>query len=160
MICLQNFIRPISPLGIVENHPALVYAILRFILSVLDICSRYPTERMKQLYDVNVHGVFFTAREAAKRMIPQGGGSIILISSMSANASRLLMLKESCEMLIELNPPCRSSTHRKYMNFTDSTSRCINRKNLSFKHLTTRRRRQSSTWRRAWLSNGQNRTCA
>lgn len=38
------------------------------------------------MYDVNVHGAFFTAREAAKYMIPQGGGSIILVASMSANA--------------------------------------------------------------------------
>jgi NAD(P)-dependent dehydrogenase (short-subunit alcohol dehydrogenase family) len=37
------------------------------------------------LYDINVHGAFFTAREAAKYMIPQGGGSIILVASMSAN---------------------------------------------------------------------------
>jgi NAD(P)-dependent dehydrogenase (short-subunit alcohol dehydrogenase family) len=40
---------------------------------------------MKLLYDINVHGVFYTAREAARLMIPQGGGSIILVSSMSAN---------------------------------------------------------------------------
>ena len=40
---------------------------------------------MKRLFDINVNGVFFTAREAARHMIPQGGGSIILISSMSAN---------------------------------------------------------------------------
>ena len=40
---------------------------------------------MKRLYDINVHGVFYTAREAARFMIPQGGGSIILVSSMSAN---------------------------------------------------------------------------
>jgi NAD(P)-dependent dehydrogenase (short-subunit alcohol dehydrogenase family) len=40
---------------------------------------------MKRLYDINVHGAFFTAREAAKYMIPQGGGSIILVASMSAN---------------------------------------------------------------------------
>ena len=45
----------------------------------------YPSDRIKRLYDINVHGAFFTAREAAKCMIPQGGGSIILIASMSAN---------------------------------------------------------------------------
>lgn len=45
----------------------------------------YPSDRIKRLYDVNVHGAFFTAREAAKYMIPQGGGSIILVASMSAN---------------------------------------------------------------------------
>ena len=40
---------------------------------------------MKRLFDINVHGVFYTAREAARLMIPQGGGSIILVASMSAN---------------------------------------------------------------------------
>lgn len=45
----------------------------------------YPFDRIKRLYDINVHGVFFTAREAARNMIPQGGGSIVLVSSMSAN---------------------------------------------------------------------------
>lgn len=39
---------------------------------------------MKHLYDINVHGAFYTAREAAKVMIPKGNGSIILVSSMSA----------------------------------------------------------------------------
>ncbi|EDR14884.1 uncharacterized protein LACBIDRAFT_306098 [Laccaria bicolor S238N-H82] len=61
----------VASAGIVENYSAL----------------DYPTDRVKRLYDVNVHGVFFTAREAARHMIPQGGGSIILVSSMSANVS-------------------------------------------------------------------------
>ncbi|KAF9527037.1 hypothetical protein CPB83DRAFT_816386 [Crepidotus variabilis] len=55
--------------GIVENYSAL----------------DYPADRAKRLFDINVHGVFYTAREAARAMIPNGGGSIILISSMSAN---------------------------------------------------------------------------
>jgi len=59
----------VASAGIVENCPAL----------------DYPAERAKRLFDVNVHGVFYTAREAARNMIPNGGGSIILISSMSAN---------------------------------------------------------------------------
>ncbi|KAI9446695.1 hypothetical protein H4582DRAFT_2108309 [Lactarius indigo] len=59
----------VASAGIVENYPAL----------------DYPSDRIKHLYDINVHGVFFTAREAAKYMIPQGGGSIILIASMSAD---------------------------------------------------------------------------
>jgi len=59
----------VASAGIVENYPAL----------------DYPSDRIKRLYDINVHGAFFTAREAAKCMIPQGGGSIILIASMSAN---------------------------------------------------------------------------
>lgn len=40
---------------------------------------------MKRLVDINVHGAFFTAREAARVMVPAGGGSIVLVSSMSAN---------------------------------------------------------------------------
>lgn len=47
----------------------------------------YPFDRIKRLYDINVHGAFFTAREAARRMIPDGGGSIVLVASMSAQVS-------------------------------------------------------------------------
>ena len=47
----------------------------------------YPFDRIKRLYDINVHGAFFTAREAARNMIPLGGGSIVLVASMSANVS-------------------------------------------------------------------------
>lgn len=49
--------------------------------------SSYPFDRIKRLYDINVHGAFFTAREAARNMIPQGGGSVVLVASMSANVS-------------------------------------------------------------------------
>ncbi|KAH9997482.1 hypothetical protein BJV77DRAFT_982961 [Russula vinacea] len=59
----------VASAGIIENYSAL----------------DYPSDRIKRLYDINVHGAFFTAREAAKHMIPQGGGSIILVASMSAN---------------------------------------------------------------------------
>jgi len=55
--------------GIVENYSAF----------------DYPFDRIKRLYDINVHGAFFTAREAARNMIPQGGGSIVLVASMSAH---------------------------------------------------------------------------
>lgn len=51
----------------------------------VDVINSYPFDRIKRLYDINVHGAFFTAREAARNMIPQGGGSICLVSSMSAN---------------------------------------------------------------------------
>lgn len=67
----------VASAGIVENYSAL----------------DYPTDRVKRLYDVNVHGVFFTAREAARHMIPQGGGSIILVSSMSANIVNIPQLQ-------------------------------------------------------------------
>ncbi|KAJ7172063.1 NAD-P-binding protein [Mycena filopes] len=59
----------VASAGIVENYSAM----------------DYPYERIKRLYDINVHGAFFTAREAARNMIPQGGGSIVLVASMSAN---------------------------------------------------------------------------
>ncbi|TDL24945.1 NAD(P)-binding protein [Rickenella mellea] len=41
----------------------------------------YPADKMKRLYDINVHGTMFTAREAAKNMIPAGKGNIVLIAS-------------------------------------------------------------------------------
>ncbi|KAG6814558.1 hypothetical protein H0H92_000086 [Tricholoma furcatifolium] len=67
----------VASAGIVENYSAL----------------DYPSERIKRLYDVNVHGVYYTAREAARKMIPQGCGSIILISSMSANIVNIPQLQ-------------------------------------------------------------------
>lgn len=67
----------VASAGIVENYAAL----------------DYPADRVKRLFDVNVHGVFYTAREAARHMIPQGGGSIILISSMSANIVNIPQLQ-------------------------------------------------------------------
>lgn len=59
----------VASAGIVENYPAL----------------EYPFDRVRKLFDINVHGAYLTAREAAKIMIPNGGGSIILIASMSAS---------------------------------------------------------------------------
>jgi len=59
----------VASAGIVENYTAF----------------DYPSDRIKRLYDINVHGAFYTAREAARNMIPQGGGSITLVASMSAN---------------------------------------------------------------------------
>jgi len=55
---------------VVQNYPAL----------------GYPTSQFNALYDVNVHGSFFCAREVARHM--KAGnvqGSIIFIASMSAN---------------------------------------------------------------------------
>ncbi|KAF8275270.1 hypothetical protein EI94DRAFT_1768528 [Lactarius quietus] len=43
----------------------------------------YPSDRIKRLYDVN----------AAKYMIPQGGGSIILVASMSATVVNIPQLQ-------------------------------------------------------------------
>jgi NAD(P)-dependent dehydrogenase (short-subunit alcohol dehydrogenase family) len=58
----------VASAGIVENYSAF----------------DYPFDRIKRLYDINVHGAFFTAREAARNMIPQGGGAIVLVASISA----------------------------------------------------------------------------
>ncbi|KAG8964612.1 hypothetical protein FRC03_001576 [Tulasnella sp. 419] len=61
----------VASAGIVENFPAF----------------DYPTEKIRKLYDINVHGSFFCAREAAKWMVEKKvqGGSIVLVASMSAN---------------------------------------------------------------------------
>ncbi|KAG6376296.1 hypothetical protein JVT61DRAFT_2274 [Boletus reticuloceps] len=59
-----------------------------------DACHSYPFDRIKRLYDINVHGAFFTAREAARNMIPQGGGSIVLVGSMSASVPLVLTLAQ------------------------------------------------------------------
>ncbi|GAB1519613.1 hypothetical protein RhiTH_002681 [Rhizoctonia solani] len=62
----------VASAGIVENYSAF----------------DYPTNRIRLLYDINVHGAFFCAREAAKHMIEQNTkGSIVLVSSMSANVN-------------------------------------------------------------------------
>ncbi|TDL24944.1 NAD-binding protein [Rickenella mellea] len=53
--------------------------------AVVANAGTYPADKMKRLYDINVHGTMFTAREAAKNMIPAGKGSIVLIASMSGS---------------------------------------------------------------------------
>jgi NAD(P)-dependent dehydrogenase (short-subunit alcohol dehydrogenase family) len=53
--------------GIVENIPA----------------EEYPPDRWRTIMDVNVNGLFFSARAAARGMIERGSGSIVLIASMS-----------------------------------------------------------------------------
>ncbi|CAK5277535.1 unnamed protein product [Mycena citricolor] len=67
----------VASAGIVENYSAF----------------DYPADRIRRLYDINVHGSFFTAREAARHMIPSGGGSIVLIASMSANIVNIPQLQ-------------------------------------------------------------------
>ncbi len=59
----------VNSAGIVENFPA----------------TQYPTNKMKKLFDININGSYFVAREAAKHMLADGTkGSIVLIASMSA----------------------------------------------------------------------------
>ncbi|EPQ31965.1 uncharacterized protein PFL1_00164 [Pseudozyma flocculosa PF-1] len=64
----------VNSAGIVENFPA----------------TEYPTEKMRKLYDINVHGSYFVAREAAKHMLADGiRGSIVLVASMSAAVTNI-----------------------------------------------------------------------
>lgn len=42
-----------------------------------------PDEEWRNVFDVNVHGVFFCSREFGKRMIAAGQGAIVNIASMS-----------------------------------------------------------------------------
>ncbi|KDN44545.1 NAD(P)-binding protein [Tilletiaria anomala UBC 951] len=59
----------VNSAGIVENFPA----------------TQYPTNKMKKLYDININGSYYVARESAKHMLADGTkGSIILVASMSA----------------------------------------------------------------------------
>jgi NAD(P)-dependent dehydrogenase (short-subunit alcohol dehydrogenase family) len=44
----------------------------------------YPAAQMQRLYDINVHGALYTAREGFKLMQPHGAGSIVMVASMSA----------------------------------------------------------------------------
>ncbi|GAC1526738.1 MAG: SDR family oxidoreductase [Chloroflexota bacterium] len=53
--------------GIVENIPA----------------EEYPSEQWRKIMDVNINGLFFSARAAARGMIERRSGSIVLIASMS-----------------------------------------------------------------------------
>lgn len=80
--------------GIVENHSALEYVrrFSYFLTGAPTHGGRYPLDRARKLFDINVHGAYLTAREAAKIMIPNGGGSIILIASMSASVSTINFL--------------------------------------------------------------------
>lgn len=99
-----------------ENYPALEYAEEPLFPSVESlsltayIMYRYPFDRARKLFDINVHGAYLTAREAAKIMIPNGGGSIILIASMSASVSstRSLIGMVLCDCSLS-----RSSTSHK-----------------------------------------------
>lgn len=45
--------------------------------------EEYPPEQWRKIMDVNVNGLFFSARAAARGMIQRRSGSIILIASMS-----------------------------------------------------------------------------
>lgn len=60
----------VTAAGIVHNYPAI----------------DYPTEKMRQLYGINIDGTFFCAREVARHMLANDQpGSIVLIGSMSGS---------------------------------------------------------------------------
>ncbi|PWN88892.1 NAD(P)-binding protein [Acaromyces ingoldii] len=64
----------VNSAGVVENFPA----------------ETYSTARMKWLYDINLNGSMYVAREAAKHMFADGNqGSIILVASMSGSIVNL-----------------------------------------------------------------------
>jgi NAD(P)-dependent dehydrogenase (short-subunit alcohol dehydrogenase family) len=46
------------------------------------LLSEIPTSAWQQVIDVNLTGVFFTMREAARVMVPQGSGKIISTASI------------------------------------------------------------------------------
>jgi NAD(P)-dependent dehydrogenase (short-subunit alcohol dehydrogenase family) len=64
---------------------------LNFAINNAGICAMDPVleispQTYESVIDVNLNGVFYTARAAAKQMVKQGkGGSIISTASMSAN---------------------------------------------------------------------------
>lgn len=51
------------------------------------VAHDYPTAKIRKLLDINVMGTWFCALEAAKRMEAAGGGSIVMIGSMSGSVS-------------------------------------------------------------------------
>jgi D-arabinitol 2-dehydrogenase len=60
----------VTAAGIVENYPA----------------EDYPSDRIKLLYDINVHGTYYCAREAAKIMFEnKTKGAIVMVGSMSSS---------------------------------------------------------------------------
>jgi NAD(P)-dependent dehydrogenase (short-subunit alcohol dehydrogenase family) len=79
-----------------KDDVARAFTIIKLEFGRLDICvnnagismqepvEEMPEEDWDKIIDVNMKGVFFCSQEAAKMMIPQKGGSIINIGSISA----------------------------------------------------------------------------
>jgi NAD(P)-dependent dehydrogenase (short-subunit alcohol dehydrogenase family) len=74
-------------------------------------------EEWRQVMDVNLHGVFYVAQQAARRMIAGGGGVILNMGSTSAlmgypfyadyNASKAGVVELTRSMALELAPTVR-----------------------------------------------------
>ncbi|KAJ7864795.1 hypothetical protein B0H14DRAFT_2735537 [Mycena olivaceomarginata] len=76
----------VASAGIVENYSAF----------------DYPFDRIKKLYDINVHGAFFTAREAARNMIPQGGRIVNIPQPQTPyNASKAAVKHMASSLAVE-----------------------------------------------------------
>jgi NAD(P)-dependent dehydrogenase (short-subunit alcohol dehydrogenase family) len=79
-----------------KDDVARAFSIIKLEFARLDICvnnagismqepvEEMPEEDWDKIIDVNMKGVFFCSQAAAKMMIPQKGGSIINIGSISA----------------------------------------------------------------------------
>ncbi|KAI0792908.1 sorbose reductase sou1 [Abortiporus biennis] len=80
-------------------------------------CLEYPAKEFREVMDVNVNGVLFTAQAAGRQMLRFGnGGSIVLIASMSGsitnqhhawvnyNTSKSAVLQMARSMACELGP--------------------------------------------------------
>ncbi|CAL1704091.1 unnamed protein product [Somion occarium] len=80
-------------------------------------CLEYPAKQFREVIDVNVNGVLFTAQAAGRQMAKFGnGGSLILIASMSGsitnkdhawvsyNSSKSAVLQMARSMACELGP--------------------------------------------------------
>lgn len=80
-------------------------------------CLEYPASQFREVMDVNVNGVLFTAQAAGRQMARFGnGGSIVLVASMSGsitnkdhawvsyNTSKSAVLQMARSMACELGP--------------------------------------------------------
>jgi NAD(P)-dependent dehydrogenase (short-subunit alcohol dehydrogenase family) len=58
------------------------------ILGVRTTIVDYPIDEWRKVIDVNLNGVFYVTREVLRYMIPQGNGSIIMVSSSVGRVGR------------------------------------------------------------------------
>lgn len=75
------------------DHATERFGAVDILVNNAGVTSRLPTDELpydewRHVMDVNVGGVFLCAREALRRMKPQGRGRIITIGSVAAKAPR------------------------------------------------------------------------
>jgi NAD(P)-dependent dehydrogenase (short-subunit alcohol dehydrogenase family) len=66
------------------RHPALDVMVVTPAVNIRKPLLEYASEDLDRVIDVNLKGTFFAIREAARRMVPQGRGSIIAFASIRA----------------------------------------------------------------------------